>query len=119
MAIKQLEKHLYECDYDTPLKELAEAGWISSVKLSRMEGLWAVRCLKWDIEGATAAGVDVMIKNNGPGRKYYYKKGQIVFVLKLLQEHLENHGESDSYEYPVAWVREFWKEAAQNIVKIA
>lgn len=110
MAIGQIEKHLYMCDRCTPLKELAEAGWISSVKLSRMEDLWAVRCLKWDIDGATAAGIDILIKDDGPGRKYYYKKGQIVFALKQLQGYLKERGEHDSYEYPVTWVRDFWRQ---------
>lgn len=110
MAIEQIEKHLYMCDRCTPLKELAEAGWISSVKLSRMKDLWAVRCLKWDIDGATAARIDILIKDDGPSRKYYYKKEQIVFVLKQLQRYLKKRGEHDSYEYPVAWVRDFWRQ---------
>lgn len=118
MAIRQIEEHLYECDRDTPLKELAKTGWISSVKLSRMEGLWGVRLLKVDIEGAMAADVDVLIKDSGPSRKYYYKKDEIVPILKLLQEYLEGrdkHEERKSFEYPVAWVRDFWKRMGQKV----
>ena len=58
--IKQISDHHYTADDDTSLKELKEAGWVSSVKLSRREDLWGVQLLKLDIPGLTAAGFDIL-----------------------------------------------------------
>ena len=110
MAIKQITEHIYEADEGTTRKELKEAGWISSVKLSRMEGMWAVALLKRDIVGLTAAGLEILSFHGGCGTKYYYHKEQIVPALRALQEYLCNRDINHAYEAQMKRIRDFWRQ---------
>ena len=110
MAIKQIGKRLYKADEDTTRKELKEAGWISSVKLSRMEGMWAVALLKRDIMGLMAAGLEILSFHGGWSKKYYYREEQIVPALRALQEYLCNRDINRMYEARIERIREFWRQ---------
>ena len=109
MAIKQVSAHRYEADEDTTLKELKAAGWTSSVKLSRMENIWAVPLLKRDVEGLTGAGIDVLSIHSGPGRKYHYREAQVLPALTAMQEFLSRHSINHVYESRMDKVRAFWE----------
>lgn len=110
MAIKQITEHIYEADEDTTRKELKEAGWISSVKLSRMEGIWAVPLLKRDINGLTAAGLEILSFHGGCGKKYYYHEEQVVPVLRALQKYLCDKGINHAWESRMDRIRDFWRQ---------
>lgn len=109
MAIKQVSEHCYEADEDTTLKELKAAGWTSSVKLSRIENIWAVPLLKRDIDGLTGAGIDILSIHSGPSRKYHYKESQVLPALSAMQKFLSERAISHAYETDIARIREFWK----------
>lgn len=110
MAIKQIAKCVYEADEDTTREELKEAGWISSVKLSRMKGIWAVALLKRDINGLTAAGLEILSFHGGCSKKYYYHEEQVVPVLKEMQKFLDEHCVRYACEAQMWHVREFWRQ---------
>ena len=110
MAIKQIAEHIYEADEGTTRKELKEAGWISSVKLSRMEDMWAVPLLKRDINGLTAAGLEILSFHGGCSKKYYYHEEQVVPALRALQEYLCNRDINHMYEARIERIREFWRQ---------
>lgn len=110
MAIKQIAERVYEADEDTTRKELKEAGWISSVKLSRMEDIWAVPLLKRDINGLTAAGLEILSFHGGCGKKYYYRKEQVVPVLRALQKYLRDRGIYCTYLTKINFIRDFWRQ---------
>ena len=110
MAIKQIAEHIYEADEDTTRKELKEAGWVSSVKLSRMEDIWAVPLLKRDINGLTAAGLDILSFHGGCSKKYYYHEGQVVPALRALQKYLRDRGICYAYLTRINFIRDFWRQ---------
>ncbi len=110
MAIKQIAEHIYEADEDTTRKELKKAGWISSVKLSRMEDMWAVPLLKRDINGLTAAGLEILSFHGGCSKKYYYREEQIVPALRALQKYLRDRGICYAYLTGINFVRDFWRQ---------
>ena len=109
MAIKQIAEHIYEADEDTTRKELKEAGWISSVKLSRMENIWAVPLLKRDIDGLVAAGLEILSFHSGCSKKYYYHEEQVVPALLAMQKYLSEQGANHTYESHIACIRAFWR----------
>ena len=110
MAIKQIAERVYEADEDTTRKELKEAGWISSVKLSRMEGMWAVPLLKRDINGLTAAGLEILSFHGGCGKKYYYREEQVAPALKEMQKFLREHCVRHAHETQMWHIRDFWRK---------
>jgi hypothetical protein len=110
MAIKQIAEHIYEADEDTTRKELKEAGWISSVKLSRMEDMWAVALLKRDINGLVAAGLEILSFHGGCSKKYYYREEQVVPALRAMQKYLCNRNINHVYESGMERIRDFWRQ---------
>ena len=110
MAIRQIGKRLYKADEDTTRKELKEAGWISSVKLSRVEEFWAVPLLKRDIVGLTAAGLEILSFHGGCSKKYYYREEQVVPALRALQEYLCNRDIDHAYKARIERIRDFWRQ---------
>ena len=117
MAIKQVSEHCYEADEDTTLKELKAAGWTSSVKLSRIENIWAVPLLKQDIEGLTGAGIDILSIHSGPSRKYHYRESQALPALTAMQEFLGKHSIAHVYESRMDKIKAFWKHYRDQSVQ--